>query len=157
MGERTASTAPRDVAAELCNPYAPQWGNTPASAQLCVKRARTTNARTVAAADVVSSSLLLGAKLSRRMRVQRDKAWVVVATLRLSFLPVLLRHYICNPTSLFLFSFFSICPNTWSRGHHPPLFVYALTKMDIEHFPSSLSLSLTLSPFYLFSPLGNYS
>ena len=154
MGERTASTASRDVTAELWNPYAPQWGNTPASAQLCVKRARTTDARTVAAADVVGSSLLLGAELSRRMRVQRDKAWVVVATLRLSFYLFFLRHYICNPTSLFLF-LLSICPNTWSRGHHPPLFVYALTKMDTEL--SFLALSLTLSPFYLFSLLGNYS
>jgi hypothetical protein len=53
MGKRSAPTAPPDLAPELRLPHAPQWGNTPASAQLCVKRARSIDAaRTVAAADV---------------------------------------------------------------------------------------------------------
>jgi len=116
MGQRTTSTAHSDVAAGF-GIHAPQWGNTPASpAQLCARRAQTTNARTAAAADVTLSVRLfiLGPNcLNAWVRVERERLYSSSASrvvgrrwhiASIFFLPVLfLRHYICNSTSLFFF------------------------------------------------------
>ena len=80
---------------------------------------------------------------------------VAVATLRLSFffLPVLLRHYICNPTSLFLFLFFFFFFVLTPGPPPPPATLCLHTYEDGHRTFSSLALSLSL---LLFPPLLSF-
>src|SRR6266404_99506 len=99
MDERTASTADSVVAPELDNPHATHWGNAATGVQLCAKCARATDTCAVAAAHVAGLVRLF------YYQVQLSQGSSLPHFLSFSFfLPVLMRHYICNPPVLFFLS-----------------------------------------------------